>query len=63
MSRDGIRVLTASEDGCARLWDLNGNELFVFSDAAALKQAFFPADGPNHLVTVSAHSVSLWDFG
>jgi hypothetical protein len=62
LSEDGMRVLTGSDDGNARLSDLSGNELFVFSDAEPIQQAAF-ATGGDQVITCSAHGVKTWDFG
>jgi WD40 repeat protein len=64
LSEDGMRVLTGSDDGDARLFDLSGNtkELFVFSHAEPIQQAAF-ATGGDQVITCSEYGVKTWDFG
>jgi WD40 repeat protein len=60
-SSDGQRLATASTDGTARLWSLDGDELAAFSvgDRAVWSVAFSP-DG-QHLATASADGTArLW---
>ncbi len=62
MSRDGMRVLTGSDDGRARLWDLTGNELLAFTDQPKIQQVAFSTDGDS-VVTLSSFGVRTWRFG
>jgi WD40 repeat protein len=60
---DGQRVLTASDDGKARLWDAeNGNQLAVLQGhTEPVRVAAFSPDG-RHVVTASADNTArLWD--
>jgi WD40 repeat protein/tRNA A-37 threonylcarbamoyl transferase component Bud32 len=53
-SPDGTRILTASQDGSARLWDaVTGKELHVLRGTTALKSASFSPDG-RRIVTLPA---------
>jgi WD40 repeat protein len=52
-SPDGTRVLTASADGTARLWDLSGRRIATFAGHAdAIEDAAFSPDG-RWIVTAS----------
>jgi WD40 repeat protein/outer membrane protein OmpA-like peptidoglycan-associated protein len=62
-SRDGNRIVTASADGTARIWDANtGFTMFVLPHGrTAVRMASFSNDGTK-LVTVSEdNSIRLWD--
>jgi WD40 repeat protein/serine/threonine protein kinase len=61
-SPDEQRILTASEDGTARLWDLAGNQLAVFKghDGNVL-QARFSLDGQRVLTASQDGTARLWD--
>ncbi len=61
-SPDGTRILTASYDRTARLWDTaTGAEIAVFGGHRhRLTQARFSADG-RRIVTISQDAVTTWD--
>jgi WD40 repeat protein len=61
-SSDGTRVVTASEDGTARVWDVgSGNELASLPHDASVKSAAFNADC-SKVVTASADKMArVWD--
>jgi dipeptidyl aminopeptidase/acylaminoacyl peptidase len=62
-SPDGQRVLTASEDKTARLWDaLNGKPISEpMQHGDAVSSAQFSPDG-QRVVTASVATAQLWDF-
>jgi WD40 repeat protein len=64
-SPDGSRILTASEDGTARLWgSADGVELAVFrGHDAPVGHAAFSADGQRILTTSADGTARLWDAG
>ncbi|MDY6941155.1 MAG: hypothetical protein SWY16_26295, partial [Cyanobacteriota bacterium] len=51
-SPDGNRILTASGDNTARLWDLQGNQLKTFEHQARVYSARFSPEG-NRILTAS----------
>lgn len=60
-SPDGTRILTASSDKSAKLWDLQGTRLADFNvHTSAVLDAVFSPDG-QQVVTVSARTAKLWD--
>jgi WD40 repeat protein/serine/threonine protein kinase len=62
-SPDGSRLLSASEDGTARLWDVRTGEVVLVLEGHERKvhRAFFSADG-TRIVTASADgTVRQWD--
>jgi WD40 repeat protein len=61
-SPDGSRIVTASDDGTARLWDTAGAQLTVLRghEAAVLHTAFSP-DGRRLITTSKDHTARLWD--
>lgn len=61
-SSDGQQMLTASDDGTARLWDLSGQQLAVFEGHAGIVQgAVFSPDG-QHVLTASGDGTArLWN--
>jgi WD40 repeat protein/energy-coupling factor transporter ATP-binding protein EcfA2 len=61
-SPDGKKVLTASNDNFARLWDLNGDLITEFEGHKVIvKSAVFSPDGM-HVLTASAdQTIKLWD--
>jgi hypothetical protein len=61
-SPDGRRILTASADHTARLWDSDGNPLAILrSHTDAVTMAVFSADGSRILTSSSDHTARLWD--
>ena len=61
-SPDGMRVVTASDDGMARVWDAaTGNELLRLSHGGALRNALFSPDGRRVLTHDSEEELRLWD--
>jgi hypothetical protein len=62
-SPDGSRILTASADGTARLWDLNGRSLAILhGHTNQLSSAVFSPDGSRILTTSAADGTArLWD--
>ena len=62
-SPDGRKVLTASGDKSARLWDVEtGKELRVFvGHAAQISSASFSADGGQILTTSDDKTARVWD--
>jgi WD40 repeat protein len=58
-SADGAHVVTASDDGSARVWDLRGDRPSFFVLEGASGQAL-SADGA-HVLTTSATGARVWD--
>ena len=60
-SPDGARVVTASQDGTARIWDAaSGREIAVLRDGGLVKSAAFSPDGAR-VVTASSRAARIWD--
>lgn len=61
-SPDGKRIITASDDGTARLWDLSGKQLVEFKGhQKPIRSVSFSLDG-QHIATASADGTArLWD--
>jgi WD40 repeat protein len=61
-SPDEQHILTAAEDGTARLWDLSGNQIAVFEghDGNVLQARFSP-DGQRVLTASQDKTARLWD--
>ena len=63
-SPDGRRIVTASVDGTARLWDTEGKQVAVLEgDMKTVRSAVFSPDG-NRIVAVADsddHGVPVWD--
>ncbi len=59
-SPDGKYVLTASEDGFAKLWDLKGKELQSFPHEIEVTSAAFSPNG-NQILTITRTHVYLWE--
>ncbi|MEP6796469.1 MAG: AAA family ATPase [Saprospiraceae bacterium] len=59
-SPDGKQVLTASEDGYARLWDINGKELLSMPHEIEVKSAAFSPNG-QQILTLTRTNVYLWE--
>jgi len=61
-SRDGRRVLTASGDGTARLWDgATGRQLRLYAARGALRQAALDATGTRIAAASRRAGPILWD--
>lgn len=61
-SPDGHRILTASDDGTAKMWDLEGNLLEDLNKhKARVLSAVFSQDGSRILTASWDHTVKLWD--
>ena len=61
-SPDGTRILTASGDGTAKLWDAaSGNLIFSFDHPEGLTHAAFSPDGARVLTTCWDTTAKLWD--
>ena len=62
LSRDGRRLITAADDGKARLWDLkNGRVLTTLTHPMKVTQASFVADERFVLTTSQDGTSRLWD--
>ncbi len=61
-SPDGMKILTASNDKTAKLWDLKGNLLtgFIGHDGFVYTAAFSP-DGDRALTSSADNTVKLWN--
>jgi WD40 repeat protein len=59
-SPDGKHVLTASEDGYAKLWDLRGKELMSFPHEIEVTAASFSPNG-SQILTITRTHVQLWE--
>jgi len=59
-SPDGQNVLTASEDGFAKLWDRNGKLVKVFPHETEVFMAAFSPNG-QQILTLTRTDVSLWE--
>ncbi|MBK9104654.1 MAG: AAA family ATPase [Saprospiraceae bacterium] len=59
-SPDGQYVLTASEDGYTKLWDLKGKELMAFPHEIEVTAAAFSPNG-NQILTITRTHVHLWE--
>ncbi|MCX6578920.1 MAG: hypothetical protein NT166_01895 [Candidatus Aminicenantes bacterium] len=60
-SPDGRRILTSSEDGTAKVWDLEGRALTEVKHDARIMSAVFSPDGSLILTASWDNSVKLWD--
>jgi WD40 repeat protein len=59
---DGSRILTASRDGTARLWDINGSLLNILSEHShEVLFAAFNRDGSRIVTTSFDRTARLWD--
>ncbi len=61
-SPDGARILTASWDKTAKLWDAASGKLIAsFAHQGTVKAAAFSPDGTRILTASADHSAKLWD--
>jgi WD40 repeat protein len=61
-SPDGTKILTASEDGSAKLWDIDGNELATLNGHSdRVNSASFSPDGTRIVSASNDGSAKLWD--
>jgi WD40 repeat protein/serine/threonine protein kinase len=61
-SPDGARILTASRDKTAKLWDAASGKLIAsFAHQDAVVHAAFSPDGARILTASADHSAKLWD--
>jgi WD40 repeat protein len=62
-SPDGARLVTASEDGTARIWDSrNGRELVVLrGHEGAVRQAAYSPDGSRIVTAAEDGTARIWD--
>ncbi len=62
-SPDGMRVLTASQDGTARLWDATSGKALATmgGHAGAVNSAEFSPDGSRVVTAFDDHTARLWD--
>ena len=59
-SPDGQHILTASEDGMAKLWDRKGKEIRTFPHETEVFMATFSPNG-HQILTITRTNVSLWE--
>jgi WD40 repeat protein/serine/threonine protein kinase len=61
-SPDGARILTASRDKTAKLWDaVSGKLIASFAHQDGVNNAVFSPDGARILTASADHSAKLWD--
>src|SRR5205823_2017601 len=60
-SPDGARILTASADRTAKLWDASGKLLASFPHQDEVNSAVFSPDGARVLTASADHTAKLWD--
>jgi len=61
-SRDGARILTASRDNTAKLWDaVSGKLIASFSHQDGVIHAAFSPDGGRILTASADHTAKMWD--
>lgn len=60
-SKDGNRILTASADGTARLWDSDGNALKEFKHGGMVSSAAFSPDETKILTASWDKTAKVWD--
>ena len=60
-SPDGSRILTASSDTTARLWDRDGGQLATLEGHRGVRRAVFAPDGKRILTASWDKTVHLWD--
>ncbi len=61
-SPDGARILTASWDKTAKLWDAaSGKLIVVFAHQGTVNTAAFSPDGARILTASADHTAKLWD--
>jgi WD40 repeat protein/serine/threonine protein kinase len=62
-SPDGMRVVTASTDGIARIWETRGEKARgrILKHDAAVRQVSFSPDGSRVLTASDDHTARIWD--
>jgi WD40 repeat protein len=60
-SPDGQHIATWSRDTTARLWDLSGKQIAIFSHTGRVLRAVFSWDGKRLLTGSADKTVRLWD--
>jgi WD40 repeat protein len=60
-SPDGQMILTASDDGSAKLWDCQGRLLQTMEQGANLRSAAFAPNGAGIVTTGFDYRVKMWD--
>ena len=60
-SPDGSKLVTASRDGTARLWDRTGKPLKVMKHGEAIEHAAFTHGGKKLITVGEGHLVKMWD--
>ena len=59
---DGVRLVTAAEDGTVRLWDANGQPLAVLQGhGGAVRRAAFSPDGARVVTASEDRTARIWD--
>jgi len=64
LSGDGKRIVTASSDGTARVWDAtSGGQLAICGEISgfAVRRAFFNPEGSRIVTASDDHTARIWD--
>ena len=59
-SRDGSSVLTASDDGTARMWRVSGEPIRTFTHGGHVLRAVFSPDGRTVVTAGDDHTARIW---